>query len=102
MKDKKILNRRQWLRPASNWGPHSSIHTTVRVETYDKISTIQGEIGIRDCSNFVSLDIYASNDKHYTKQLAAIDKLINELDRFRTAFKEGRKEITKRGGWKCT
>lgn len=93
--NKKLLNRRVWLRPASSWGPESSIHSHVTVDSHkytpkdrpERTSTsIDGSFSIRDCSHTISLDLYADKKKNSLKHLAALDKLVEEILLVREAY----------------
>ena len=99
----RLLNRRQWLRPKSSWGPNSSIHTDVSYHEYKtktKINrSLDANIGLRDCSNYISFDYDASSERHYALQLRMMDKLIGEMVLVREAFVQGRAQITEQGGW---
>ena len=86
MRDKKILNRRQWLRPLSSWGPSSTIITNVSRCRYSGDAELDGSIALTDCNNGVSFDLSADNDRKHELQLAMLVKFIAELSLVRDAW----------------
>jgi len=112
MRDKrhKILRRRQWLRPVSSWGPQSSLHTSVTLEDSNdwcpgpgkkkRHRSIYGNLGFRDCSDYISFDFNASNEGQWKKNLAVLDKLANEIELMRMAWLEAKRQVDQLGGWK--
>ena len=110
-KSKKILARRQWLRPVSSWGPNSSCCSTVELESYQTHNhntgvkgphkrRLEGTLDLSDCAHSVGYSFSASKDKHYKQQLAMMDKLIDELCLLKEAWVEGYGLVQERGGWK--
>lgn len=105
MSNKRILVRRQWLRPAKSWGPQSSVHSTIEQEQYSRsggkyYNHINGSFGLRDCSDYVSLDFNASNEKEYHYHLKAIDKLLHEIQLVRKGWIKAHDQVMERGGWR--
>lgn len=108
--NKKFVQRRIWLRPASSWGPNSSCTTTVNFESYTdawrknkKVMTsrgLDGTLTLTDCSNTVGYSFDADNGKQYKRHLAMMNKLVNEITNLRDGWVEAHDELHKRGGWK--
>lgn len=98
-RSKRLLNRRQWLRPKQSWGPHSSVHTNVDLNEYSGERNLEGGISVTDCSRAINLDLNAETDRQHNLQLVMLDKLINELELVREAWIQGLDEIHTTGGW---
>ena len=86
---KKLLNRRQWLRPAKSWGPESSIHTTVSIDKYNDAYSLSGTINLRDCSQSIGFDFEADTLRQANHHIAMLDKLINEISRVQQSYQDG-------------
>lgn len=103
-KDKVYLKRRQWLRPASSWGPTSSVHSSIALGTWQMPNAtkrrLDGSLTLTDCSDHVRFDFDADNDKHYKAHLRMMDKLLLEVMEVRAAWVKAHDEVIERGGWK--
>jgi hypothetical protein len=100
-----LLRHRRWLRPNSSWGPQTSIHSQVTLEDYTDEEThrqsrsLYGDFGLRDCGEYVSVDLNASTEKHYKQHLKALTVLLDEVQAVTTAWIEAGEQVKKLGGW---
>ena len=108
MKSKKLLNRRQWLRPARSWGPESTIHTSVDLDVYthtkkDKTEVtshrIEGLLVLRDCSNRVSFDFESGNLKQARAQMEMLNTLQREITTLRDTYLGAIDSLINEGVW---
>ena len=86
---KKLLNRRQWLRPLSSWGPESTIICRVTIDTYDGEYCLSGRLSFRDCTTTVTFDFDADDRRHAMKHIVMIEKVIDELVLLRDTYVDG-------------
>lgn len=104
---KRLLRRRQWLRPNKGWGTQSTIHTDCEVFDNSWVTkrktiqySIEASLHLRDCSNHISFSFEADNDKHWYAQLRAMEKLKKELELLIEAWGDAASIVSTSGGWK--
>lgn len=61
----------------------TSVHMDLESYNWDNKPEVHGSFQIRDCSNYISLDIYVDNERHYKTQVKALDKLADALSEFK-------------------
>lgn len=104
----RTLNKKQrlWVRPNNAWGPQTSIHRQVQVEITPhfedkgrKCASINADWGIRDCSEYVSLDMFCSEERHAKAQIKALTKVRDSLNATIEDMEEAVRQCKESGAW---
>lgn len=99
-KNKYSRKHRKWLRPTNSWGPKSSVHTEVVAHYYGEDSgQIDAQWGIRDCSEYVSIDVYCESSEQLDKHMKALDNLVDSLNTIMKELEEARHFLIDKGAW---